>query len=80
MKKPSSRKNSPKPLSSVELFKRSQCPIINSLVIIGDKWTFVVIHDLFLGKKTFGDFQSSPEGIPTKYWLSDSNVWRAPAL
>ena len=32
---------------------------------MGDKWTLILIRDLFLGKRTYGDFQSSPEGIPT---------------
>lgn len=44
---------------------RSPCPIANALDIFGDKWTLLVIRDLFTGKSTFGDFQSSPEGIPT---------------
>ena len=51
--------------SEFEFFKRSLCPVTNSLEIIGDKWTMVIIRDLFLGKKTYGDFQRSPEGIPT---------------
>ena len=46
-------------------FKRSTCPVACTLDILGDKWTLLVIRDLFLGKKTYGDFQSSPEGIPT---------------
>jgi DNA-binding HxlR family transcriptional regulator len=49
----------------IELLKRSACPVTNSLEIIGDKWTLVVIRDLFFGKKTYSDFQASPEGIPT---------------
>lgn len=44
---------------------RSPCPIANALDIFGDKWTLLVLRDLFAGKSTFGDFQSSPEGIPT---------------
>ena len=44
---------------------RSPCPIANMLDIFGDKWTLLVIRDLFAGKSTYGDFQSSPEGIPT---------------
>ena len=44
---------------------RSPCPIANALDIFGDKWTLLVLRDLFTGKSTFGDFQSSPEGIPT---------------
>ena len=46
-------------------FARSPCPITATLDLLGDKWTLVVIRDLFLGKRTYGDFQSSPEGIPT---------------
>jgi DNA-binding HxlR family transcriptional regulator len=57
----SMNKKSPK----VELFKRSACPVTNTLEIIGDKWTLVIIRDLFLGKRTYGDFQVSPERIPT---------------
>ena len=57
--------STPKKSSKVEFFKRSQCPVTNSLEIIGDKWTLVIIRDLFLGKKTYSDFQESPEGIPT---------------
>ena len=44
---------------------RSPCPIANALDIIGDKWTLLVIRDIFSGKKTYGEFQASPECIPT---------------
>ena len=49
----------------VELLKRSPCPVTNTLEIIGDKWTMVIIRDLVFGKKTYSEFQESPEGIPT---------------
>lgn len=55
----------PRSQCEVDFFKRSSCPITNALEIIGDKWTLVVIRDLFLGKKTYSQFQESPEGIPT---------------
>ena len=45
--------------------KRSSCPIANVLDIMGDKWTLLVIRDLFMGKKTYKEFTRSPEGIPT---------------
>ena len=46
--------------------KRSTCPLANTLDLIGDKWTLVVIRDMiFVGKKQFGDFLESPEGIST---------------
>jgi len=55
-----------KPVKAIKIADmRSPCPIANTLDIFGDKWTLLVIRDLFAGKSTFGDFQSSPEGIPT---------------
>lgn len=53
-----------------QYLKRSECPITNSLEIIGDKWTLLIIRDLFIGKTTYSEFQQSPEGIPTNI-LSD---------
>jgi len=44
---------------------RSVCPITNTLDLLGDKWTLIIIRDLFLGKHTYSEFQTSPEGIPT---------------
>ena len=44
---------------------RSTCPIAGVLDILGDKWTLLVIRDLFLGKHRYGEFAASPEGIPT---------------
>jgi DNA-binding HxlR family transcriptional regulator len=39
--------------------------VANTLDILGDKWTLLLIRDLFKGKHTYGEFQQSPEGIPT---------------
>ncbi|VAW92315.1 Transcriptional regulator, HxlR family [hydrothermal vent metagenome] len=44
---------------------RSPCPVACTLDILGDKWTLLVVRDLFVGKKTYGEFQKSPEKIPT---------------
>lgn len=44
---------------------RSPCPVACSLDILGDRWTLLVIRDLFAGKSRFGDFLTSPEHIPT---------------
>jgi DNA-binding HxlR family transcriptional regulator len=45
---------------------RSTCPISSALDLVGDKWTLLVIRDLlFVGKRRFGEFLASPEGIPT---------------
>ena len=43
--------------------KKSKCPLVNVLDIVGDKWSLVIIRDLFLRKKTFTDFMKSPEKI-----------------
>jgi DNA-binding HxlR family transcriptional regulator len=45
--------------------KRSPCPVASTLDIIGDKWSLLVVRDLFAGKKTYSEFQGSPEKIPT---------------
>jgi DNA-binding HxlR family transcriptional regulator len=44
---------------------RSACPVASLLDIVGDKWTLVVVRDLFLHKHRYGDFLTSPESIPT---------------
>lgn len=44
---------------------RSACPIANLLDIVGDKWTLLVIRDLFLGKSRFAEFAESDEQMPT---------------
>ena len=44
---------------------RSGCPIATSLDLIGDRWTLVILRDLFGGKRRYGEFLASPEGITT---------------
>ena len=44
---------------------RSSCPIANSLDILGDRWTLLVLRDLLEGHTRFSEFERSPEGIPT---------------
>ena len=45
---------------------RSECPITNTLDLIGDKWTLLFIRDmLFLKKKSFNEFLASPEKVAT---------------
>ncbi len=44
---------------------RSPCPVARTLDLIGDKWTLLVIRDLLLGRRTYGEFAESPEAIPT---------------
>ncbi len=42
---------------------RSSCPVANVLDLLGDKWTLLIIRDLLMGKKTYKEFEQSPEGI-----------------
>lgn len=48
-----------------KLVARSPCAIANSLDILGDKWSLLVVRDLLFGKTTYGDLARSPERIPT---------------
>src|SRR5215469_12308670 len=45
--------------------RRSACPVACSLDIFGDRWTLLIVRDLFHGRTRFKDFAASPEGIPT---------------
>jgi len=44
---------------------RSRCPVACSLDLVGDRWTLLVIRDLFAGQARFGEFLDAPEHIPT---------------
>lgn len=42
------------------------CPARYAAGIIGDKWCFILMRDVLVhGKRTYGEFASSPEGIST---------------
>jgi DNA-binding HxlR family transcriptional regulator len=51
--------------SSSSTSRRSSCPLSCSLDLLGDRWTLLVIRDLFGGKSRYGEFLDSPERIPT---------------
>ena len=52
--------------SATDCLGRSTCPIANTLDLIGDKWTLLVVRDLlFLGKRLYGELMQAPEGIPS---------------
>lgn len=46
-------------------FRRSPCPVANTLDLVGDKWSLLIIRDMLHGKRTYGELLDSPEGIPT---------------
>ncbi len=41
------------------------CPVAQTLDILGDRWTLLIVRDLFLGRTRFAEFQASLRGIPT---------------
>jgi DNA-binding HxlR family transcriptional regulator len=43
--------------------RRSDCPVACTLDLLGDKWTLLVVRDLFTGKERFEQFLASPEGM-----------------
>lgn len=52
-------------MGTAKSFPRSPCAVANSLDIVGDKWSLLVVRDLLHGKRTYGELADSPERIPT---------------
>jgi DNA-binding HxlR family transcriptional regulator len=50
--------------------RRSPCPIACTLDVIGDRWSLLIIRDLYLGRSRFKELAGCPEGIATNL-LSD---------
>jgi DNA-binding HxlR family transcriptional regulator len=52
--------------AGLPLGPRSRCPIANALDVVGDRWTLLVVRDLFfLHRFRFSELVRSAEGIPT---------------
>ncbi len=45
--------------------------------MLGDRWTLLVLRDLFCGKSRYGEFVASPEGIPTKIFGHVTPHWHS---
>ncbi len=52
-------------MDTAKPFARSACAVANSLDILGDKWSLLVVRDMLHGKRTYGELALSPERIPT---------------
>lgn len=51
--------------------RRSDCPINFALEIFGDTWSLLIIRDIvYFGKKTYGEFLASEEGMATNILAS----------
>ena len=59
---------------------RSGCPLSSALDIVGDKWSLIIIRDMFIERTTFKEFLSGPEKIATNIlsqrlkWLKDNKI------
>jgi DNA-binding HxlR family transcriptional regulator len=40
-------------------FKTADCPIAQTLEVVGDAWTMLVVRDALVGKRRFGEFERS---------------------
>ena len=49
----------------------ARCPITSALDVFGDKWSLVILRDIFFkGKNHYREFLASPEGISTNILAS----------
>ena len=50
---------------------RSHCAVNYGVEVFGDRWSLLIIRDIiFVGKKTYGEFRKSEEGIATNILAS----------
>ena len=49
----------PKPYNQV-------CPIARTLDIVGDRWTILIVRDLFFGRSRFRELLASSPGLPSR--------------
>lgn len=58
-------------MANTDITPRSPCVFSNVLDIIGDKWTLLIVRDLFFfGKHEYKEFLNSPESIATNILAS----------
>ena len=48
-----------------DLTFRSTCPLSNILDLVCDRWSLIIIRDVFIGRNTYTEFLKSPEKIST---------------
>jgi hypothetical protein len=45
---------------------RSPCPVSSGLDVLGDKWSLLIVRDLFIhGTRTYSEFREAPEHVAT---------------
>ena len=63
--RPGKKSKATKTKREAQDFQRSRCAVACTLDLVGDKWSLLVVRDLFRGSATYGKLQNSFEGIPT---------------
>ena len=59
---------------------RSGCPLASALDVVGDKWSLIIIRDIFIERSTFKEFLAGPEGIASNIlsqrlkWLREQDI------
>ena len=56
--KPAGRRATPRPV------RRLRCPIAYTLDVVGDRWSMLILRDMFRGRRRFAALADSVEGIP----------------
>jgi DNA-binding HxlR family transcriptional regulator len=42
------------------------CPVARTLDLIGDRWTLLILRDMFMGATRFGEFLEKSPGLPPR--------------
>ena len=50
-------------MAKLLIMYRSDCPLASALDIIGDKWSLVIIRDLFIERSTFKAFLDGQKAL-----------------
>ena len=59
-----------------DLTFRSTCPLSNILDLVGDRWSLILIRDIFIGRNTYMEFLKSPEKISTNVLVNRTKKLR----
>lgn len=65
---------------SVEKLKKitaTECPIRNTVELVGGKWTFSIVYVLLKGKLRFKELERTIEGINTRMLVKDLKMLEA---
>ena len=55
-------------------YPAESCPIARSLEIVGERWTLLIMRDVFYGARRFSDFHSHL-GVPKACWPTAWRSW-----